>query len=332
MEHSMPCNPLQADTHASQSCEQCPVVTSRRAFLRDAAAVAAAAVAAVSIARPGMAFAQTVAEIEPKGTPASALPERSYAIPSANSVSVDPTNEVILARWEDRVYAFSIKCPHKGALLEWRESEERVYCPRHEARFLGDGSHFSGRSTRDLDRYGIRRVANDIVVDLGALCRRDMTPTRGLAVVAPVIHALHPARSRAGSGATSWISPTDDGRGSSSLFRTTERAKPRSRVARRVTTAPAAAAPPLAGLSGTAPSEVPRRRVEIPASIQAEHEEIHTELVAATKAPGAWEAARPRRVLHPHFVREEEIALPPLGLLAPLAAAKPRRTCRRVSR
>ena len=169
-------NPLHNDAHASQSCEQCPMVTSRRAFLRDAAAVAAAAVAAVSIARPGMAFAQTVAEIEPKSTPGSAIPERSYAIPPADSVSVDPTNEVIIARWEGRVYAISMKCPNKGEQLEWRQSEERVYGPRHEARFLADGTHFSGRSTRDLDRYRIRRNANDIVVDLGTLCRRDSDP------------------------------------------------------------------------------------------------------------------------------------------------------------
>jgi hypothetical protein len=44
----------------------------------------------------------------------------------------------------------------------------------------------------------------------------------------------------------------------------------------------------------------------------------------ATKAPGSvGEAARElAQVLHPHFVREEEIALPPLGLLAPLAAGE----------
>jgi hypothetical protein len=61
--------------------------------------------------------------------------------------------------------------------------------------------------------------------------------------------------------------------------------------------------------------------ISIPASIKAEHDEIHAELVAATKAPGTvGEAARAlAAVLHPHFVREEEIALPPLGLLAPLA-------------
>lgn len=169
-------NPLHTDAHASQSCEQCPVVTSRRAFLRDAAAVAAAAVAAVSIAQPGVAFAQSVVEIEPASTPTARRAERNYAIPPADSVSVDLSNDVILARWENRVYAFSTRCPHKGERLEWRQSEERVYCPRHEARFLADGSHISGRSTRDLDRYSIRRSANDIVVDLGELRRRDIDP------------------------------------------------------------------------------------------------------------------------------------------------------------
>ncbi|HEX7941676.1 MAG TPA: hemerythrin domain-containing protein [Gemmatimonadaceae bacterium] len=61
--------------------------------------------------------------------------------------------------------------------------------------------------------------------------------------------------------------------------------------------------------------------IEIPASIQAEHEEIHGALVAATRAPGGvGEAARAlAEVLHPHFVREEQIALPPLALLAPLS-------------
>jgi hypothetical protein len=60
---------------------------------------------------------------------------------------------------------------------------------------------------------------------------------------------------------------------------------------------------------------------EIPESIRLEHKAIHSALVDATKASGAvGVAARSlAQVLHPHFVREEEIALPPLGLLAPLS-------------
>jgi len=59
----------------------------------------------------------------------------------------------------------------------------------------------------------------------------------------------------------------------------------------------------------------------IPKPVQAEHEELHATLVKATKAPGAvGETAREvARLLHPHFVREEEFALPPLALLSELA-------------
>jgi len=65
-----------------------------------------------------------------------------------------------------------------------------------------------------------------------------------------------------------------------------------------------------------------KHEIEIPESIRREHEAIHSALVAATRAPGRVGAAAKALadVLHPHFVREEEIALPPLGLLAPLAA------------
>ena len=69
--------------------------------------------------------------------------------------------------------------------------------------------------------------------------------------------------------------------------------------------------------------EVPERAatLAIPPAMKAEHDVIHQRLVSATAAPGrTGEAARALvEVLHPHFVREEQIALPPLGMLAPLA-------------
>lgn len=56
---------------------------------------------------------------------------------------------------------------------------------------------------------------------------------------------------------------------------------------------------------------------QIPQPLKSEHDELHAELVKATKAGGRiGEAATAvARVLHPHFVKEEEYALPPLGLL-----------------
>lgn len=61
--------------------------------------------------------------------------------------------------------------------------------------------------------------------------------------------------------------------------------------------------------------------IRIPESLRAEHAEIHAELEHATRARGSVGAAARTlaALLQPHFVREEQIALPPLGLLAPLA-------------
>ena len=62
-------------------------------------------------------------------------------------------------------------------------------------------------------------------------------------------------------------------------------------------------------------------KLDIPQSLKSEHEELHSTLVRATKAPGrtGTEAKAVAAVLHPHFVKEEQFALPPLGLLGPLS-------------
>lgn len=62
----------------------------------------------------------------------------------------------------------------------------------------------------------------------------------------------------------------------------------------------------------------------IPQPLRAEHEELHAELALATKAGGRTaEAAQVvARLMHAHFEKEEEYALPPLGLLPDLAEGK----------
>jgi len=62
-------------------------------------------------------------------------------------------------------------------------------------------------------------------------------------------------------------------------------------------------------------------KIQIPEAMRLEHMEIHGGLVRATKTPGQVGGAARKLavVLDPHFVREEQIALPPLGLLAPLS-------------
>lgn len=59
----------------------------------------------------------------------------------------------------------------------------------------------------------------------------------------------------------------------------------------------------------------------IPEPLKKEHEELHSELVGGLKAAGSVGAAARHvaELLHPHFVKEEEYALPPLALLTALA-------------
>ena len=63
---------------------------------------------------------------------------------------------------------------------------------------------------------------------------------------------------------------------------------------------------------------------QIPRPLHVEHEELHAELVKATQVEGEiGEAARTvAALLHPHFVKEEAYALPPLSVLSLLAAGK----------
>ena len=62
----------------------------------------------------------------------------------------------------------------------------------------------------------------------------------------------------------------------------------------------------------------------IPLPLKLEHEELHAQLVKATQAGGGvGDAAKAvAKVLHHHFVKEEEFALPPIGLLSLLARGK----------
>ena len=62
----------------------------------------------------------------------------------------------------------------------------------------------------------------------------------------------------------------------------------------------------------------------IPKPLKLEHKELHEELVEAIRISGpiGRAAETVAKVLHPHFVKEEEYALPPVGLLRVLAKGK----------
>jgi hypothetical protein len=60
---------------------------------------------------------------------------------------------------------------------------------------------------------------------------------------------------------------------------------------------------------------------DVPLPLRQEHDELHEHLRRATQAGGAVgdAATALAKLMHPHFVKEDEFALPPLGLLRSLA-------------
>lgn len=150
------------------SCEGCELAT-RRDFLR-ASALGAAALAALGLG----------------ASSAAALPVRlldrgaarrgdtvAYAIPAADGVTIDKDNEVILVRWQGKVYAFALSCPHQNTALRWVQEDGRFQCPKHKSRYQPDGTFISGRATRSMDRFDVKREGGKVVVNLTALHEQD---------------------------------------------------------------------------------------------------------------------------------------------------------------
>lgn len=63
---------------------------------------------------------------------------------------------------------------------------------------------------------------------------------------------------------------------------------------------------------------------KIPRTMEIEHEELHAKLRKGTAERGSIGKAAKRltSMMHPHFVKEEDFALPPLGLLPSLSKGK----------
>jgi Rieske Fe-S protein len=103
----------------------------------------------------------------------TAANERTYPVPTADGVSIDRESEVILIRFHQQAFAFNLACPHENTALRWRQEDGRFQCPRHGSKYQPDGTFISGRATRNMDRFAIRRDGDTLVVDLNHLYRSD---------------------------------------------------------------------------------------------------------------------------------------------------------------
>lgn len=153
-------------------CGGCALDPERRAFLREAGA-AVAGVLALLGAAPSIAAALPLALLAPIG---AAGDSRTYAIPAADGASIDKDAEVILARWRGAVYAFNLACPHRNTALRWLPADGRFQCPKHKSKYRPDGAFISGKATRGMDRFAVRRAGSTVIVNLDQLYKQSDDP------------------------------------------------------------------------------------------------------------------------------------------------------------
>jgi Rieske Fe-S protein len=149
----------------------CPEAgASRREFLQSAGLLGAAA-ALLGLSREAQALPVSLTEGAQNGG------EQRYPIPATDGVNVDRAAQLIIARASGHVFVFALSCPHQNAPVKWLPKDHRFQCTKHDSQYQPDGIHTSGRATRNLDRYVIRRDGDSIVVDLHRWVQSDKDPS-----------------------------------------------------------------------------------------------------------------------------------------------------------
>ncbi len=152
-------------------CDHC-VLHDRRAFVRSAGASVAAALAAIGL-EPATAASLPVRWASSLAIRAG---EARYPIASGDGVQIDRDNQVILVRSGNAIYAFNLSCPHQNTALRWDGADGRFQCPKHHSKYQPDGTFISGRATRNMDRLGIRRDGDSVLVNLDTMYKSDQDP------------------------------------------------------------------------------------------------------------------------------------------------------------
>jgi Rieske Fe-S protein len=155
---------------AEASCNGCALV-GRRDFLRDAGVRAVGVLIALGAA-PALAAASPIELISAIG---GGREDKTYAIPATDGTQIDKDTGTIVARWQGKVFVFSLACPHQNTAVRWYDKDNMFECPKHHSRYEPDGVYVkdSGRATRGLDRFAVRKDGNNVVVNLDKLYQED---------------------------------------------------------------------------------------------------------------------------------------------------------------
>ena len=151
-------------------CRGCAILD-RRNFLRDAGL----AVASVLVALGAVPSHAAAAPLEFVSALGGGREDKAYPIPAKDGTQIDKENQTIITRWQNKVYVFSLACPHQNTVLRWSDKEHQFECPKHHSRFEIDGVYLkdSGRATRNMDRFAVRKDGNNIVANLDKLYQED---------------------------------------------------------------------------------------------------------------------------------------------------------------
>jgi Rieske Fe-S protein len=150
-------------------CAACQGADGRRDFLKRAAALVSGALAGMAgTASPSAAL--TVALGRPLEASGADL---TYPIPAADGATVDRDNGVIVVRFQGKVFAFNLSCPHENAAVRWKPAVNRFECSRHDSRYDPGGVYMGGRATRNMDRFAVKRSGDALVVDVSRLIQSD---------------------------------------------------------------------------------------------------------------------------------------------------------------
>jgi Rieske Fe-S protein len=152
-----------------EPCAGCGGSDSRRDFLKQAAFMVSSALAGMA-GQPQSAFALPVTIGVPLGASGNDL---AYPIPAADGATIDRGNGVIIVRHQGKIFAFNLSCPHENAAVRWKAAVNRFECSRHDSRYQPDGTYTSGRATRNMDRFALKRNGDTVVVDVSKLIQSD---------------------------------------------------------------------------------------------------------------------------------------------------------------
>jgi nitrite reductase/ring-hydroxylating ferredoxin subunit len=152
----------------------------RRDFIRGAAGTLAALFAAAGMA-PGELAALPFGSAKGRSDRDGSV---TYPLPTADGVTIDRDNEIILVRWSARIYAFALSCPHQRTMLKWREKDAVFQCTKHKSKYQPDGTFISGRATRGMDRYPVRVAGGSVTVDTSSAILQDEDESAWLAAAA----------------------------------------------------------------------------------------------------------------------------------------------------